>query len=49
METERKNKKTSTYCGHVEDDIVPCSRVRMQGNCFQMNQMTRWLCVTDEQ
>jgi hypothetical protein len=29
---ERKDKKTSTYCGHVEDDIVPCSRV--QGNCF---------------
>lgn len=28
METERKNIKTSAYCGHVEDDIVPCSRSR---------------------
>ena len=27
-----------------------CSRVWCaQGNCFKMTQMTRWLCVTNEQ
>ena len=47
MEAERKDKNTRTYRGHVEHDIVPSSRV--QGNCFNTTQVTRWLCVTNEQ